>query len=83
MDADFESIFQQRPQHRSAVRLIVPDGTTCRHVEAFAIEPCGATDDLVDDVLWIAAKRQSDELAHGRIHGFESIRSESCPRRRK
>ena len=86
MDTHFESIFQQRLPHCSALGLItgsVRNGATRDHLEAFAIKPPGATDDFVDDVLGIAAIRQSNELARGRIHGFEGIRAEPCARRRE
>ena len=86
MDADVESIFQERLQHRSALGLIngsVRNAATREHIEAFAVEPCGATDDFVDDVLGVAAIRQGNELACGRIHGFEGIRAEPCVRWRE
>jgi hypothetical protein len=78
MDTNVEPIFQERLQHRPALGHVacpVHNGAPRRHVKAFAIKPCRATDNLVD-VLEIAAIRQCNELARGRIHGFEAIWTE-------
>jgi hypothetical protein len=85
-DTQAESIFQQRLKHRPALRLStgrVGNRATRKHVEALGIEPCGSADDFVDDALWLSTVRQHHELAHGRIHGFESVRAESRMWRRE
>jgi hypothetical protein len=86
MDAEVESIYQERLQHPPAPGLSdgsVRNGATRECIEAFAIEPCWTTDDLVADVLGIAGIRQRNELACGRIHGLEAIRAKPCERRRE